>query len=280
MKTLKTTVVIAALLVLTALAACAQGSSASCAQACPAGKEVKVWGSLDSKPKTNEAYQPEKVVIGIGAYEMFEIRNGAAGYSLAEREIAVYNRLTEILSKVSGAPGTICVGQVRSAPTLFIGPYRFISVYAQDAAAFKMTQSALAAKWAAQIGAVLPRVVTENAALKPKQPPYEVAVGGLSILRLRDKDGYATVKARGRAIEDQLVLVLSDGRKAKLHPTAVPVGVNWAVKYGDLTVVEATPTDAVLNHSTPQLLATAWAADLDAALAKLKAPTGAAAPLE
>ncbi|MEI6500982.1 MAG: hypothetical protein WCP21_08140 [Armatimonadota bacterium] len=271
MKTQWTTILIATTLVVAACAAWGQEGQASPG---PYGKEVKIWGSLESKPKTNESYQPEKVNIGIGSFDMFELKNGAAGYSLAEREVAIYNRLTEIVSKTGGRPESVWVGQVRSAPTVYVGPYRLVSVYTQDATAAGMTQEALAQKWCAKIAAVLPKVVTENVAPKPKPGAYEVAVGGLSILRLRDCDGYATIKARGRAVEDQIVLMLSDGRKANLTARAVPDGVNCQVKYGDLLIVAATPADAALNGITTELQAAKWSAALNAALAKLKSSTG------
>ena len=165
MKTQWTTVLIAAVLVVAAVAAWGQEAPADPTaqpQLCPGGKEVKIWGSLDSKPKTNESYKPEKVIIGVSGFEMFEVRNGAAGYSLSEREVVIYNRLTEILSKVPARPESVCVCRVRSAPTIYVGPYRLVSVYVQDAAAVGMTQEALAERWRAKIAEIVPKVATEN----------------------------------------------------------------------------------------------------------------------
>lgn len=251
-------------------AACAV--SAPCV-ACPPGKEIKIWGGLDSKPKTAESYKPEKVTIGVGDFDLFEIKTAAAGYSLSEREVAIYNRLVEILSKGPGRPEAVCVGRVRSAPTIYVGNFRLVSVYQKDAEAAGMTQEALAEKWRARIAEVLPKVVTEGVAPKPAEV-YEVAVGGQFLFRLRDKDGFPSLKARGVALEEQVVKMLSDGRKGRMTAQAAQVGNDWVVKYGELRLVTATAADACALGLTPQALAEKWTADLNVALLKLKSATG------
>jgi len=104
---------------------------------------------------------------------------------------------------------------------------------------------------------------------------YEVAVGGQFLFRLRDKDGHASVQARGKTIEEQIVLMLSDGRKGKLTARTVETPGGWMVKYGELRVVTATSLDAAANGTTAEKLATKWAADLNIALGKLKSSTAA-----
>ena len=96
-------------------------------------KEIVISGSLDSKPKTNPAYKPALVRIGINSVDMFVLHGPAAGFSLAEREVVVYKRLVEILSNGPVNPEAVCVSRVRSAPTIYVGPYRLVSVYARDA---------------------------------------------------------------------------------------------------------------------------------------------------
>lgn len=245
---------------------------------CPPGKEIKIWGGLSSKPKTSDNYEPTKANIGIGSFDMFEIQGPAAGYSLAEREVAIYNRLTEILSKGPVRPESVCVGKVRSAPTIYVGNYRLVSVYAKDAAAAGMTQQQLAEKWAAGIAAALPKVVTAAAAPRPDTPPYEVAIGGQLFFRLRDNDGYPTLLKRGEAVERQLTNVLSDGRQGRLQAKAVQQGNEWVVLYGEQRVVTATSCDAAFNAGTsPEKLANMWADNLNAAMAKLKSNTDVSA---
>lgn len=270
---MKTQLTAAFIVVLFVLATVAGWTETTAGAACPPGKEVKVWGSLESKPKTAESYTPEKVTIGVGSFEMFEMETAAAGYSLPEREVAVYNRLIEILSKGPGRAEAVCVGRVRSAPTIYVGNVRLVSVYKRDAEAAGMTQEALAEKWRDGVAAVLPRVVTEGVAPKPAET-YDVAVGGQFLFRLRDQDGFPSLKARGAALDEQVVKMLSDGRKGRLTAQATQVGGEWVVQYGELRLVTATSADAAPLGVTPQALAEKWAADLNQALLKLKSPTG------
>jgi hypothetical protein len=251
-----------------------------CAQAqCPRGAELKLWGGLDSKPKIADAYAPDKVEIGIGAYKLLELHRGAAGYTLAEREVAVYNRLTEALSIGPVSPTMICVGRVRSAPTVYVGRVRFISAYAGDAAAVNTTQDALAQSWRDSLAAVLP-ALTKATGPKVITPPgcvagtYEVAVGGTLLFRLRGPDGFASLAARGVAVEENVVKMLSDGKYKPTTAEAFCDAGKWVVKFGAVTLVTATEEDATANRTTPELLARAWAAKLNGLLGKLKGPTG------
>ncbi|MEN6641348.1 MAG: hypothetical protein ABFE08_02770 [Armatimonadia bacterium] len=264
--------------------------------ACPPGPEVKIWGGLESKPKIAEAYQPQTAQIGIGSFRLFELPRGAAGYTLAEREVAVYNRLTEVLSHGPVSPSKICVGRVRSAPTIYVGNYRFVSVYASDVKGTGMTQEQLAQQWRDQLAQVLPRITGPTGAAPaagaapvagatpagpltnagPALPDtYEVAVGGVFLFRLRDRDGSPSLEARGKKVEAQVVSMLSDGRKGRLTAQAVLKGDEWTVKYGDVQVVTVTSGDAAANGNIAiEALANQWAATLNAALAKMKSPTG------
>jgi len=246
---------------------------------CPPGAETKLWGGLESKPKTADSYEPDTAEIGIGSYKLLELRGPAAGYTLAEREVAVYNRLTEALSIGPVTPGMICVGRVRSAPTVYVGPVRFVSVYVSDAAAAGTTQELLAHAWRDSLAAVLP-TLTKATGPNVMLPPgavsgtYEVAVGGTLLFRLRGPDGFASLAARGRAAEGSIVKMLSDGQGRPTSAVAAAVAGDWVVKFGSLQIVTATAEDALANNTTPQLLAEAWAAKLNAQLCKLKGPTG------
>lgn len=136
------------------------------AECCPAGKEIKIWGGDGDKPKTNDSYKPAQAIIGVGRFDILTIKNAAVGVSIAEREVIVYNRLCEILSNGPVNPSAVCVGKVRSAPTVFVGPYRLISVYPQDAAAYQRTAQEVAEGWAKSVAAVIPLVAPTNAAYR------------------------------------------------------------------------------------------------------------------
>jgi hypothetical protein len=136
------------------------------AETCCSGPEVKVWGSAESKPKTSDKYTPDQAIIGIGRFDILTLHGGAVGFSIPEREVIVYNRLVEVLSNGPVNASAVCVKKVRSAPTVFVGNYRLISVYARDAKAAGLTQQALAEKWAQAVASVLPQVAPTNAAAK------------------------------------------------------------------------------------------------------------------
>lgn len=141
-------------------------ASWAAAAGCNPVREIKIWGGTSAKPKTADSYQPAHARIGIGRFDMIEISRPAAGYSIAEREVAIYNRLVEIISNGPVQPEAVCVGQVRSAPTVFVGSYRLVSVYPQDARAAGMSRQELAHKWARAVSAALPQVAPTAAAVK------------------------------------------------------------------------------------------------------------------
>lgn len=259
---------------------------------CPQGREVKIWGGLDSKPKVAEGYQPQTARIGIGSFHLLELPGPAAGYTVAEREVAVYNRLVEVISHGPVTADKICVGRVRSAPTIYVGGYRFVSVYARDVAGTGMTQEQLAQQWRNRLAEVLPKITAATPGPMVAAPggaasapvtgsatapsnTYEVAVGGVFLLRLRDKNGCDSLEMRGEKVEKSVVRMLSDGRKGRLTAQAVQKGGEWTVEYGDVQVVTATAADAAANgNMTTEALAKQWADTLNAALTKMKSPTG------
>lgn len=280
------TVTVAALnvVMLLTLASLALGQAA-----CPPGPEVKIWGSLESKPKIADGYTPETARIGIGSFHLLELPGGAAGYTLAEREVAVYNRLTEVLSHGPVTASKICVGRIRSAPTVYVGNYRFVSVYASDVKGTGLTQQQLAQQWRDQLAQVLPKITAPTVGPAPTVPStgpvtgaapaepntYEVAVGGVFLFRLRDRNGCPSLDYRGKEVEENVVRMLSDGRKGRLTARAVQVGGDWVIQYGDVQVVTVTAGDALANgNMTTEALAKQWAATLNAALGKMKSPTG------
>ena len=142
------------------------GTALWAAECCPTGKEIRLWGGDGDKPKVNENFKPDTAVIGIGRFEILTIKTPAVGVSVAEREVIIYNRLCEILSNGPVNPGAVCVGKVRSAPTVFVGPYRLISAYPQDATVYKMSTQQVAEMWAKSVAAIIPLVAPTNEAVK------------------------------------------------------------------------------------------------------------------
>jgi len=142
------------------------GAVSWAAECGPAGKEVKIWSGDGDKPKVSEKYQPDRAVIGIGRFDILTIKNAAAGVSIAEREVIIYNRLCEILSNGPVNPGAVCVRMVRSAPTVFVGDTRLVSAFAKDAAAYGLTAQQVAERWAKSVAAIIPLVAPTNAAVK------------------------------------------------------------------------------------------------------------------
>lgn len=259
------------------------------AQVCsPPDRDIRIWGTPDARPKVAAANNPGQVTIGIGRYEMFEIKAPASGYSVAEREVIIYNRLIEILSTGPVAPERVCIYQVRSAPTIYVGPYRFVSVYASDAKAVGTSQLALAEKWRQGIAQALPNVATAAFARRGSVPfatpclsgasavrpgEYPVAFGGQLLLRLRTAGSYSCVEARGQAVESQIVKVLSLRSDADTRAVAQPAGAQWAVQWGDLTLVEVSAADAAANgNDSMASLARQWAARLNQILPELTTP--------
>lgn len=244
--------------------------------ACAAAEEIKIWGGLESKPKTAETYQPEAVEIGIGGYKLFVLRSPAAGYTLAEREAAVYNRLVEALSMGRLVPAMITIKQVRSVPTIYVGPVRIVSVYPQDAKAAGKSQKKLAEIWRNRLAEVLPKLT-----VPPGPKPgvagavpgtYEVAVGGNLLFRLRGADHFPSLTERGQAVESQIVQMLSDGKYQPTKAVATALDGRWLVMFGGQPLVTATAEDAMANGTTPEQLAKMWAERINRALPRLKEP--------
>lgn len=236
-------------------------------------EEVVIWPSASDKPKAPEAFSAEAYEVGVNGVSFFTLRASAAGYKLIERACIADLRLTEVLSR--RLTGPVVVKPIRGKPTIYVGPVRVITVYPNDVAACRAKSAQeLACRWAQALREGLPRVV-------PGAPVticrvYEVAVNNHLLFRLRAAAGYPSVKARGAAVEQQVVEVLSRGAKAvTCAPTANGVGI-----YADgVLVVEVTREDAAAAKSTPMAIARAWAENLRAALGQISPgiPTAAKA---
>ena len=101
----------------------------------------------------------DEVEIGVGGMMMFRIRASAVGYSSAERARIVDARLVHALSYGNLDPEAVTVRLVRSAPTVYVGDIRIISVYPSDVeAAGAESAMSLANLWAASIACSLKAV--------------------------------------------------------------------------------------------------------------------------
>lgn len=228
---------------------------------------IVVSGDLDNKPATRGP-DLDKAEIAIGSQLLFTIRTPAAGFTVAERARILDIRLTEIISNVRMDPGNFRLDQVRGKPTLYVGDYRLVTVYPRDAEAADCTDQELAERWLAGLREKLPLVAPEAAVKAPVT--YQVGVGGVMLFRLRDPNGFDTLRARGAAVEARLVpVVSSDGLPAI---EVQPVAEGHAIYAGDQQVVTATKLDAeIAGLPDSEALAKAWAARLSDALPLIKA---------
>lgn len=125
--------------------------------------EIVVYGGDGDLPLTSPHFPATVAHIGIGAFHMFTIPGPAVGISLQERERIVYTRLNEILSTGRVDAPAVHVRMVRSAPTVFVGDIRLVSVYASDARAAGVSQRELAGQWARGVAEILPVVAPASA---------------------------------------------------------------------------------------------------------------------
>lgn len=234
-------------------------------------EEVVIWPSASDKPKAPESFAAEAYEVGVNGVSFFTLRTSAAGYQLIERAYIADLRLTEVLSR--RLTGPVVIKPIRGKPTIYVGPVRVISVYPNDVAAYRARSAEeLACKWAQALREGLPRVVP--GALVAVSRVYEVAVNNHLLFRLRAAAGYPSVKARGAAVEQQVVEAMSRGAKAvTCAPTANGVGI-----YADgVLVVEVTQEDAAAAKSTPAAVAERWAENLRDALGQVSPSTPTAA---
>jgi hypothetical protein len=92
-------------------------------------------------------------VIMVNDTFVLQLPGAGGGVPLDVRAEIMDTRLTEILS--AGIVGPVVVGDVRGKPTIWVGPYRLITVYPEDAAAEGSTMKSLADAWAVNVQAML-----------------------------------------------------------------------------------------------------------------------------
>lgn len=236
--------------------------------------EIVLWGDENDRPATNAAnYNPTTAEIKINANVFFEIRTPAAGYSVAEREAIVLKRIIEVFSRGKISP--VYVDSVRGHPTIYVDRIRLVTVYPEDVACYGAISAwALAEKWADGVRKAL--LLTAPSSCFGGPPTYTVAIGGKVFFRLIDPRGYENVRQRGRAVDRQLALIVSDFAPELVWTMPVHSGIAVTVK-GKLVVV-ATPGDAYPRGMTVQALASAWAGNLRRVMPIVKTGTPAAPP--
>jgi hypothetical protein len=104
------------------------------------------------------AYQPTEADIAINNAFFFRIRTPAAGFTVAEREKTINERLVAILS--CHKPGPVTIAPVRGKPTLYVDGVQLVTVYPQDVAANKaQCPWSVARTWAKNLREGLPKVM-------------------------------------------------------------------------------------------------------------------------
>ncbi len=126
--------------------------------------EYVLYGSYEDVPLVGWWPAGASGMIAVGGVEFFVIPGNGGGVTLPVRAEIVDARIAEILS--AGISGPVCgksarwVRDIRGQPTIFVGPYRLITVYDIDAVnAGAASAQALALKWAHSVAAALPQVL-------------------------------------------------------------------------------------------------------------------------
>jgi hypothetical protein len=124
-------------------------------------EETVLYGTYEDVPSVGWWPAGASGVIAVNGVEFFEIPDNGGGLPLAIRCEIVDARITEIMS--AGIYGPAYVGAVRGQPTVYVGTYRLITAYDEDAVnAGVCCAECLAQQWAQGVAEGLPRVVPTN----------------------------------------------------------------------------------------------------------------------
>ena len=116
--------------------------------------EVVIYSGEGDMPQTGKLPAANAGEIKVNDAFVFKIPGAGGGVPLNVRAEIIDTRLTEILcSWTYGTPVT--VGEVRGKPTIWVGEYRLITVYPEDALAEGTDMLSLANSWAASVQAML-----------------------------------------------------------------------------------------------------------------------------
>lgn len=234
---------------------------------CAVSDEVVFYGEESYRPLVADAYQPEVAEIKTDGFVYFTIRTPAAGYSIAERESIVLQRLIEVMSSGSIAP--VYVDEVRGAPTVYVGRFRIVTVYPADVVACGAANArALAEQWADGVRKGLLR--TAPSACFGGSALYTVAIGNQVFFRLVDPMGYGNVRRRGQEVDRALSDIAGNFNPQMVHQLPAGPDGSITIQYGCCKpIVTVTPADAQPRGMTVQALADAWVANLKAGLPRV-----------
>lgn len=134
-----------------------------------ASEEIAIYGTYEEIPSVGRWPSYARGQIAVGHVGFFVIPGNAGGLTLVERCTIVDTRITEILSH--GVLGPVRVKAIRGKPTVYVGPYRLITVYPRDVRGADARCSwQLASKWAKSTAQALPKVMP-SAFMGPLPPP-------------------------------------------------------------------------------------------------------------
>lgn len=140
-----------------------------------ASAEIVIYAGDEDLPKAGALPLATAGEIKVNSAPVLELPGGGGGVPLAVRAEILDTRMTEILS--SGRVGPIIIGTIRGKPTIWVGEYRFVTVYPEDAAALGLPAAAVAAQWAAQLRAAL---LKTSPALGPSPEETRAGLAGRS----------------------------------------------------------------------------------------------------
>lgn len=233
---------------------------------CAVEGEIVMYGGQNDRPLTTPAYAPDIADVKINSTLYFRIRTPAAGYSVAEREIIVLQRIVEVMS--SGKISPVYVDEVRGAPTVYVGKYRIITVYQADVAAEGAANAqALAEVWADRIEKGL--LATAPSSCFGGPPYYNVGIGDKVLFRLVDPMRFESVRRRGEEVDKRLAAIVAQFDPEWITTKVGQMGRVHVLYRGDI-IVTATPKDAHMRGAaSADALANAWAANLRTVLSQI-----------
>jgi hypothetical protein len=118
-----------------------------------ASAEIVIYSGDEDVPQAGALPAATAGQIGVNASLALDIPGAGGGVPLNVRAEILDTRMTEILS--AGIAGPITIGDIRGKPTIWVGEYRLVTVYPEDAAAKGMSMQDLAASWAETVRATI-----------------------------------------------------------------------------------------------------------------------------
>ena len=108
--------------------------------------EIVIYSGDEDVPKAGSLPLATAGLIKVNDSVVMDLPGGGGGVPLNVRAEIMDTRMTEIMS--AGIAGPIIIGAIRGKPTIWVGDYRLVTVYPEDAAATGTTMLDLAQTWA------------------------------------------------------------------------------------------------------------------------------------